>query len=66
MAAAGRPAAGSEGEAAVRIRGVDAEGIRLGLPEVHLRIRCQDYEAILAKPFENRFLLEKMPDFYDG
>src|ERR1035438_9868843 len=35
VAAAGRPAAGSEGDAAVRIRGMDAEGLRLGIPEVY-------------------------------
>ena len=34
VAAAGRPAARSEGDAALRICGVDAEGIRLGVPEV--------------------------------
>src|ERR1035438_2835856 len=35
VAAAGRPAAGSEGDAAMRIRGMDAEGLRLGIPKVH-------------------------------
>src|ERR1039457_2035728 len=35
VAAAGRPAAGSEGDAAVRIRGMDAEGLRLAIPEVY-------------------------------
>ena len=34
VAAAGRTAAGSEGEAVVRLRGVDAEGFRLGVPAV--------------------------------
>jgi len=27
--------------------------------------RVEGYETILAKPFENRFLLEQVPDFYD-
>jgi hypothetical protein len=25
----------------------------------------EGYEAILAKPFENRFLLDEVPDFYE-
>jgi hypothetical protein len=35
VAEAGRTAARSEGEAALRVRGVDAQGFRLGVPEVH-------------------------------
>ncbi len=37
LGGAGRAAARSEGEAALRVRGVDAEGVRLGLPAVRTR-----------------------------
>ena len=30
-----------------------------------LRERVDGYEAIIAKPFENRHILDKVPDFYD-
>ncbi len=64
MAAAGRPAARSEGGAAVRIRGVDAEGFRLGVREVR-GAPVEGYETVQARPFENRFLLERVPDYYE-
>ena len=65
VAAAGRPAARSEGDAAVRFRGVDAEGFRLGLPQVHCANRRTGTRRCWREPFENRYLLDKMPDFYE-
>src|SRR5678815_1845278 len=35
VAAVGRQAAGSESDEALRIRGMDTEGLRLGIPQVH-------------------------------
>ena len=54
-----------QGDAAVRVRGVDAEGLRLGLRAVRgiAGGRLRDGDG--SRPFENRFLLERIPDYYE-
>ena len=65
VAAARRAAAGSEGDEAVRVRGVDAQGIRLGVRAVH-RESGGGYETVIARPFENRFLLDRFRTITSG
>ena len=54
-----------QGAAAVRVRGVDAEGVRLGVPEVHGGAG----ERVTRRSWRSRsrtgYLLEKVPDFYE-
>ena len=64
MAAAGGAPSGSQGNAALRVRSLDTEGIRLGIRAVH-RFTVQGYETVAAKPFENRHVLDRIPDFYE-
>jgi hypothetical protein len=57
--------AGSQGKAPVRLCGLDAQRLRLGLPEVSWRSRSSGYEAIVAPPLENQYLLQQIPDYYE-
>ena len=65
MAAAGRPATRSESDAGVADSRYGRPRDSTGCTASSFRIRVEGYEAILAKPYENRFLLEQVPDFYE-
>ena len=46
-------------------RGLDTQRTRLGVPPVCRRSPWTVTKLIQAKPFENRYILDQVPDFYE-
>ncbi len=55
---------GSEGAAVMRISGCGPRRDSIGCTRDSWRIRWRGTRLVQASPFENRFLLEKIPDYY--